>query len=352
MRRRHRRRFQDNVSAAIIEVIHLPDADLEDSSEQIQLLRPPPRLRIGDTIDGYAVLEILHESRVTILYKVRDNETGGICVLKTLTPDMADDDNEGAALAHEEWLMRRVVARFFPQRINVKPERRTYLYFLMTWHEGVTLQQKLDADVHFTIPEVLQHATKLTRGAGALHRRAILHRDIKPANIHLGADDELRLLDLGVAISGREPQDRTHDQAGTPSFIAPEQYAGAKPSTQMDLYAIGVTLYHMLTRKYPYGEIEPFQRPKFGEPVPPTRYRPDIPQWFENLILKAVARDPENRFETADELLLAIERGAARPLAAPSPMPLGQRYPEKLWRVVAAVSVLINVLLLYLWLVR
>ena len=84
--------------------------------------------------------------------------------------------------------------------------------------------------------------------------------------------------------------------------------------------------------------------------MPPTRYRPDIPQWFENLILKAVARDPENRFETADELLLAIERGAARPLAAPSPMPLGQRDPVKLWRVVAAVSVLINVLLLYLWL--
>ena len=343
---------QDNVSAAIIEVVQLPDADLEDSSEQIQSLRPPPRLGIGKAIDGYTVLEILHESRVTILYKVRDDETGNTCVLKTLTPDLADDDNERAALAHEEWLMRRVVARFFPQHVNVKPERRTYLYFLMTWHDGATLQQKLDADIHFTIPEVLQHATKLTRGVGALHRRAILHRDIKPANIHLGSDDELRILDLGVAISGQEPQDRAREQAGTPSFIAPEQYSGAKPSAQMDLYAIGVTLYHILTRKYPYGEIEPFQRPKFGEPVPPARYRPDIPHWFENLILKAVARDPEHRFETADELLLAIERGAARPLAAPTPMPLGERDPVMLWRVVAAVSVVINILLLYLWVVR
>ncbi|MDQ3260201.1 MAG: bifunctional protein-serine/threonine kinase/phosphatase, partial [Pseudomonadota bacterium] len=160
------------------------------------------------------------------------------------------------------------------------------------------------------------------------------------------------ILDLGVAISGREPQDRAREHAGTPSFIAPEQYTGAKPSTQMDLYAIGVTLYHMLTRRYPYGEIEPFQRPKFGEPVPPTRFRPDIPHWLENLILKAVARDPEHRFETTDELLLAIERGAARPLAAPTAMPLGERDPATLWRAVAAVSVVINILLLYFWVVR
>ena len=340
---------QDNVSAAIIEVVQIPDVNLEDSSEQTQSLRPPPRLGTGTAIDGYTVLEILHESRVTILYKVRDEETGNTYVLKTLTPDMADDDNERAALVHEEWLMRRVVARFFPQYVAVKPERRSYLYFLMTWHDGATLQQKLDADIHFTIPEVLQHAAKLTRGIGALHRRSILHRDIKPANIHLGNDDELRVLDLGIALSGLEPQDRTRDQAGTPSFIAPEQYGGAKPAAPMDLYAIGVTLYHMLTRKYPYGEIEPFQRPKFGEPVPPTRYRPDIPQWFENLILKAVARDPERRFETTDELLIAIERGAARPLAAPAPMPLVERDPVTLWRAIAAVSVLINIVLLYLY---
>ena len=343
---------QDNVSAAIIEVQQIPEANLQDSSESIQSLRPPARLLVGAAIDGFSVLEILHESRVTILYKVRDEVSGNIYVLKTLAANIADDDNERAALAHEEWLMRRAVARFFPQHVNVKPTRRTYLYFLMTWHDGATLQQKLDADTHFTIPEILQHAAKLTRGVGALHRRSILHRDIKPANIHLGNDGELRILDLGIAISGHEPQDRTRDQAGTPSFIAPEQYTGAKPAQEMDLYAIGVTLYHALTRKYPYGEIEPFQRPRFGEPVPPTRYRPDIPQWLENLILKAVARDPQRRFETADELLLAIERGAARPLAAPAAVPLVERDPLTLWRVIAGTSILVNIFLLYLWIVH
>ncbi len=349
---------QDNVSAAIAEILQLPEAELNDSQADLQSLRPPPRLKIGALINGYRVLELLHESRVTMIYKVCDEQSGngprppGVYVLKTLTPEMADDDNERAAIVHEEWLMRRAVARFFPQYVAVKPERRTYLYFLMTWHDGATLQQKLDADVHFTVPELLQHATKLTRGVGALHRREILHRDIKPANIHFGNDGELRILDLGVALSGHEPTDHSHDQAGTPSFIAPEQYAGATPSTQMDLYAVGVTLYHMLTRKIPYVENEPFQRPKYGEPIPPTRYRPDIPPRLENMLLKAVARDPAQRFETADELLLALERGAARPLPAPRPMPLNERNPIAFWRGVAVASIVINIILLFVYIFK
>ena len=88
----------------------------------------------------------------------------------------------------------------------------------------------------------------------------------------------LRVLDLGVAQSGMEAEQ--HDlspQAGTPSFLAPEQFDGQPASTQTDLYATGVTLYYALTRHYPYGEVEPFQRPRFGEPVAPSRYRPDLP---------------------------------------------------------------------------
>ncbi|MDQ9168826.1 protein kinase [Oxalobacteraceae bacterium R-40] len=81
----------------------------------------------------------------------------------------------------------------------IAPEQKSYCYYLSTWHDGHTLQQHLDAGQHFTIPDVIAHATKLMRAIGALHRRSIIHRDIKPANIHLGDDGELRILDLGVA---------------------------------------------------------------------------------------------------------------------------------------------------------
>ncbi|MEQ1674593.1 MAG: bifunctional protein-serine/threonine kinase/phosphatase, partial [Candidatus Nitrotoga sp.] len=104
----------------------------------------------------------------------------------------------------------------------------------------------------------------------------------------------------------------------------------------------------LLTRRYPYGEIEPFQRPRFGNPVSPTRYRPDIPQWLENIVLKAVALDRNIRFETAEEMLLALEVGERKPLLLSPRTSLAERNPLLLWQWIAVFSILVNVLLIYL----
>ena len=343
----------DNCSALVLRVDALPQENLRDAVSLSQQLPVPPRLKPGQMIDGYLIEKIIHASQATLLYRVFDPRTERVLVLKTLHPDHADDIHERSAFAHEEWLAKRAVARFFAQVIV--PEQRNYLYYLTTWHEGSTLQQKLDAGAHFTAPEVIAHGAKLIRAVGALHRRSIIHRDIKPANVHLSSDGELRLLDFGVAQSGLEQADEAPTwapQAGTPSFLAPEQFANAPASCQTDLYAAGVTLYAMLTRKFPYGEIEPFQHPRFGEPVPASRYRPDIPMWLDNLLLKAVARDPKDRFETAEEMLIALERGPQSPSMPRSHVPLAKRDPVGLWRSVAVVSIVINLLLLYLIVAR
>jgi protein phosphatase len=128
--------------------------------------------------------------------------------------------------------------------------------------------------------------------------------------------------------------------------MAPELFSGATASAQTDLYSAGVSLYYLLTGKYPYGEVEPFQHPRFGEPASPSRYRPDIPLWLENIILKAVARDARGRFETAEELLLAIERAEREPLKL-TRMPLAERDPRSFWRAVALILVVVNLLLIY-----
>ena len=195
--------------------------------------------------------------------------------------------------------------------------------------------------------EVVQHGVRLMKGIASLHRLEIAHRDIKPANIHVGQDGRLRILDLGVAVSAGESSN-VAGNPGTPSFMAPELFDGSVALVQHDLYAAGVTLYHLLTRKYPYGEIEPFQHPKFGEPVPPTRWRPEIPVWVENMLLKAAARDPSQRFETAEEFLLALERGASRPVRAPQRVPLMARNPLQTWKLIAALSLVANLVLLML----
>ncbi len=338
---------KDNATTAVVRVLQLPEENLRDALSGANQLPVPPRLKPGQSLDGYVVEEAIHSSATTLLYRVLDPRTQRQLVMKTLTPERADDPQEISAFAHEEWLAKRAVARFFPQVIST--ETKNYLYYLSTWHPGHTLQALLDAGGHLTVPDLVAHATKLVRAVGALHRRSILHRDIKPANVHLGDDGELRMLDFGVAVSGLEAEQPDHaPQAGTPSFLAPEQFDGQAASAQTDLYSTGVTLYYALTRHYPYGEIEPFQRPRFGDAVPPTRYRPDLPQWLENLLLKAIAKRPEDRFETAEEMLLALERGASRPVQAPAPAPLAQRDPLALWKIVGAVSLVVNLLLLYL----
>jgi len=155
-----------------------------------------------------------------------------------------------------------------------------------------------------------------------------------------------------VALSGADAPELALETAGTPSYLAPEQFEGAPASPQTDLYALGVTLYHLATRRFPYGEIEPFQRPRFGEPIPPSRYRPDLPEWLDNILLKAVAREPKLRFETAEELLLALDGGPERAPRRPAATPLLERHRHVFWVVLAVASLIANLVLLWLLLAR
>jgi serine/threonine protein kinase len=286
-----------------------------------------------------------------------------------LHPGRAHDPEERAMLAHEAWLAQRMqsssAANFM---VNVHDrlagdQPRSAFYVLYDWHAGETLQQLLDRQHKFGVPQVLAAGTQLAKALGLLHRQSVIHRDIKPANLHQGEDGVLRLLDFGVALSGREPAALRTLHAGTPSYINPEQWgfdgraAGSNgdipaepPDAQSDLFALGVTLYQLLTGKLPYGDVLPYQVGRYyRDPVAPSRHNPEVPIWFDHVILKAVARSKRARFETAEEMLLALERGASRPLTAPPATPLIQRDPTALWKMALGISVLVNLLLVY-WL--
>jgi len=212
-------------------------------------------------------------------------------------------------------------------------------------YSGQTLAQRFSQQGPMSLPDWLQLAPRLIRALGMLHRRNILHRDIKPENLHLDDAGELRLLDFGLAYCPGLSEDQPHNLPGTPSYIAPEAFAGAAPSRQQDLYAAGVTLYYLLTGHYPYGEVEAFQRPRFGNAVPASRYRPDLPQWLDDMLKRAVAAEPVQRFETAEEWLLILEQGERLTNSTPS-RPLLEREPLKVWRGIALLSLLLNLALL------
>lgn len=342
---------KDNATAMVVRVEDIGAENFADLLAGGKTLPVPPKLKFGEQLDDFEVLELLHESRASLIYKVKHQGSQQVCVLKTLQPLLAQDHESCTALLNEEWLAKRVVAHFFPQVMPIPMEKRSALYYVMSFHAGATLQKKLDSGQHFTAADVGGIGIRLLKGLAALHRLNIVHRDIKPANIHMGDDGRLRILDLGVSLNTGSGTGQVDANPGTPSYIAPELFAGGQANVQTDLYAAGVTLYHLLTRKYPYGEIEPFQHPRFGNPVSPSRYRPEIPQWLENIVLKAVAVDPGNRFETAEEMLLALEIGESKPMLPPPRTPLAGRNVSALWQLVAVCSLLANLLLIYLLLV-
>jgi serine/threonine protein phosphatase PrpC len=364
---------QDNVSAMVVQVRRLLEANLHDLDRVAQTLPIPQRLKVGEHIDGLVITAPVADNGINVLYQMR-GPAGKLYALKTLNPARAHDAAERAMLAHEAWLAQRMQTTRAAPHLVALHERlpggqpRSAFYVLYDWHGGETLQQLLDKQQHLSPPVAVAHAMQVLKALGPLHRQGVVHRDIKPANLHLGDDGVLRVLDLGVALSGREPPSMRALHAGTPSYVNPEQWgfesragasgktadtsevAEALPNAQSDLFALGVTLYQLVTGKLPYGEVLPYQVGRYyRDPTPPSRHTPEVPIWLDHVLRKAVARDQRQRFETAEEFLLALERGASRPLNLPQGTPLLQRDPTSLWKVGLVVSLLFNFLLVF-WL--
>jgi serine/threonine protein phosphatase PrpC len=365
----------DNCTALVLQVKGLATEDLHDSQRRSRQLPVPKVMKVGDQIDGYVVTGVVANNGINVVYQVREPESQKLYALKTLHELRANDADERAMLAHEAWLSRRLTevqtdrvasSRIAPEacfvRLHDTPEASAF-YLLYDWHSGQTLEQLLQANraerKFFSVTEAVHILIQSLKAIGLLHRQGVIHRDIKPSNLHLGEDGCWRLLDMGVALTGKEPESMRQLHAGTPSYINPEQWGYRQPDdepqaadAQSDLFALGVVLYQMLAGRLPYGDVLPYQVGRYtsAKPViPPSRLRPEVPIWLDHLVLKAISLDKSQRFETAEEFLLAVERGAARPLTAPATEPLMRRDPAAIWKLAFGVSVFVNVLLVY-WL--
>ncbi len=297
-------------------------------------------------MDGFLIGERLHHGRMSTLFAAQDTENQHAVALKFPNPRFADDAAFVDYFMREEWIGRRIDSPYIVKIIPLPPGRRSALYSVMMLHQGETLAARIKRKNGLAVAETLHIAQQILTGLDHLHRKGVIHRDVKPENILIDDNRQVRLLDLGVSRIERVDSHKSAAPIGTPSYMASEVIAGGDADERADVYSAAVTIYEMLTGKYPYGEIEPFSHPTFNRFVPPERYNPDVPSWLSKILRKACAPDPGQRYPHAADFAAAL---SSPPLTniPQRKIPLFERIRPEHWKVLFIVSLLINLLLLF-----
>lgn len=330
---------RDNATAIVIDVVRTGAPDWEAITAEAEGLTILPPPAVGDNVDGFALQRVVADGRYTTLFLAKDTlGDGGLVVLKFPKPAVVSEHGARTAFLREAFIGRRIDSPFVGKVLSLDAGRQSRLYIAQPFHAGQTLHTRLAQEGPFEIAEGIGVALRLSRAVSALHRAGVTHRDIKPDNVILETQGGLKLVDLGVARLRLAEEFAEAEAPGTAGYKAPEMYAGESGNTATDQFALGVTLYRLFTRTYPWGEVDPADAPRFDRaPAPPTRHRPDMPAWLEAAIMRAVAVDPNERFEDVEELIHVLETGSA--VAAPPPRQLSliERDPVRFWQGVSLV---------------
>ena len=329
----------DNVSCQLVRVLALPSPDQSDLHAALSALPFPPLLGPGSVIDGYRVLERIHESPRSQLYAVVDIETDQRLAMKTPSVNFEDDEAYIERFVMEPWIGSRVQSTYVIA--SVVPARRpSYLYHLQEYAVGVTLEQWMRTYPTRDVAKVIRIVEQIARGLTALHRREIIHRDLKPDNVMIGPDGQVKILDLGAAwVAGVDELAHPHwndvTPVGTASYGAPELRFGATPRANADLYSLGVLTYELLTGHLPYDDA--IQRARSEADlvrlryVPAYQHNPLVPIWMNGALRKAVRAQATLRYAELSEFVHDLSR--------PNPvfvneqaLPLLERNPLRFWR--------------------
>jgi hypothetical protein len=332
----------DNASALVADVIDLPPADETALARDVAELPIEALPQVGEVVDDYRLEEVISDGRYSRLLRATDVRDGRMLVLKFPHPRVAADASYRRAFVNEAWVAARVRSPFIGEIVEQQEGRRTRLYSAMPFYDGETLEARLRRAPKIGLEEGVAIATRLARATAVLHRSGVIHRDIKSDNVMLLKDGGLRLVDLGVCRAPRLEDFCAEDIPGTPSYMAPELFLGAPGDEASDLYALGVTVYRAFTSDYPYGEIEPFTKPRFGKPRPLSSRRPDLPAWLDAAVVRSIAVHPRHRYGDVLEFAFELENGAERGLAPAQPKrPLYERNPLLFWKSTSLVLLLL-----------
>lgn len=337
----------DNVTCQLIRIESLPNQDANEVFNELTRLPFPPHMGPGMSIDGFDVIEEIYASTTSQLYKVRDKESGELFIMKTPSINFSDDPTYIEQFYMEEWAGKRIDHDSVLKIIEQK-RPRNFLYFIMEYIEGITLNQWIKENPQPDIHEVTELTNKIIAGLRAFHRMEMLHRDLKPENIMLTKNNEIKIIDFGsVKIAGIQevstPVERL-ELLGTKNYTAPEYLLGMQGSNRSDIFSLGVLVYQMLTGELPYGDRltrklnwRTLNKIKYNSAI---THNPMIPLWLDGAIEKAVKTDQRLRYDTFSEFFFDLTHPNATFMKHSAP--LLESNPVLFWKISTGLLLLGN----------
>ena len=272
---------------------------------------PMTTLEAGDTLDHYRLERTVARTGMATLFKATDMRDGRQVAIKVPHAEMEADP-----VLVERFRREQEIGQELDHPGVVKTfdgEARSRLYMVIEWVDGRLLRAILNEERRLPIERAVNFALQILDALDTMHKHGVVHRDLKPENIMVDAEDRIKLIDFGIAL--REDARRLtfvdmSPTLGTPDYISPEQVKGQRGDQRSDIYSLGVMLYEMLTGEPPFTGPNPLavmNERLLHDPEPARKRRPEISPELNEILNRALERDPRRRYQTASEMAWELE---------------------------------------------
>ena len=265
----------------------------------------------GETLDHYRIDAAVARTGMSVLYRATDQKTGQQVAIKVPRPEMEADP-----VLFERFKREEEIGQLLDHPGVVKTfngEARSRVYMVIEWVDGRLLRVLLNEKKKLPVERAIKIALGICSALDYMHKRGIVHRDLKPENVMVDADDQIKLIDFGIAMkedARRLTFVNLSAAMGTPDYISPEQVKGQRGDQRSDIYAMGIMLYEMLTGRVPFVDENPLAAMNerlLNDPTPPRDLNPEISPELQEILYRALERDPRHRYATAHEMAWDLE---------------------------------------------
>ncbi len=265
----------------------------------------------GDILDHYRIDSVVARSGMASIFRATDLNDGTQVAVKIPHPEM-----ECEPVLFERFQREAEIGKMMNHPGVMKvfdSDKRSRVYMVMEWVEGKLLRTLMSEQRPMPEERAIQLAINILEALKHIHSRGVAHRDLKPENIMVGAGDRIKLIDFGIASkadSRRLTFGKLSQVMGTPDYISPEQVKGKRGDGRSDLYSLGIILYEMLTGKLPFIGENPFaimNERVLNNPIPPRAVNSQITPELQEILYRALEREPANRYKNADEFVWDLQ---------------------------------------------